>query len=98
MAGELSFDLFLQPLSALMVLTGGAVAIAAGAIDAMDLTALLALIEGDPTCFGAAGDEGINDLTVGIGHGLGETFQILGAKGSEDLIEGGHGPSPPLPD
>jgi hypothetical protein len=31
-------------------------------------------------------------------HNLGIAFQVLGAEGSEDLIDCGHGPSPPLPD
>ena len=29
---------------------------------------------------------------------LGIAFQVLGAEGSEDLIDGGHGLGPPSPD
>jgi hypothetical protein len=31
-------------------------------------------------------------------HDLGIAFQVLRAEGSKDLIDGGHGPAPPLPD
>jgi hypothetical protein len=31
-------------------------------------------------------------------HDLGVAFEVLGAKGSEDLIDCGHGPAPPSPD
>jgi hypothetical protein len=62
--GELPFHLFLQPLSGLMVLTGRAMAIPAGAIDTMELATLFALINGDPTGFGATADDGINDFAV----------------------------------
>jgi hypothetical protein len=64
MAGELPFDLFLQPLAALMVLTRGAMAISTGPIDPMDFAALLALIKGDTTSVGTTGDDGINDFAV----------------------------------
>jgi hypothetical protein len=92
--GELPFDLFLQPLSGLMVLTSGAVAISTGAIDPMELATLLALIKG----LGATGEDGIHDLAVCFRHEMGIALQVLGAESSEDLIDCGHGPSPPLPD
>jgi hypothetical protein len=94
-AGELAFHTFFQPLSALLILTGGAMAVSTGAMDPMELAALLALIEGDPTSLGATGEDGIDDLAVCIGHSLGKAFQILGAERSEDLINCGHGLSPP---
>jgi hypothetical protein len=96
--GELPLDLFLQPLPGLMVLTSGAMAISTGAIDPMELTTLLALIKGDTTSLGATADDGINDFAVYFRHNLGIAFQVLGAEGSEDLIDCGHGPTPPLPD
>ena len=65
-AGELPFHLFVQPLPALLVLTGRAMAISTGAMDAMELATLLALIEGDPTSLGATGDDGIDDFAVCI--------------------------------
>ncbi len=94
-AGELAFQLILQPHAALLVLTGGAMAISTGAMDPMELAAGLALIEGESTSLGATGDHGIDHLTVCIGHSLGKAFQILGAERSEDLINCGHGLSLP---
>jgi hypothetical protein len=35
---------------------------------------------------------------VYLRHNLGIAFQVLGAKGSEDLIDRGHGLGPPSPD
>ena len=96
--GELSFHLFFEPLAGLMVLTGWAMAISTGAIDPMDLAALFALIEGEAAGFGATADDGIDDFAVCVRYGLGVAFQVFRAKGSEDLIDGGHGLTPPLPD
>jgi hypothetical protein len=73
-------------------------AISTGPIDPMDFATLLAFIKGETTSLGATGDDGINDLAVCIRHDLGIAFQVLRAEGSEDLIDCGHGPSPPLPD
>lgn len=73
-AGELSFHLFLQPLPALLVLTGGAMAISTRAIDPMELAALLALIEGDPTGLSATSEDGIDDLAVCLRHEMGKAF------------------------
>ena len=64
MTGELAFDLFFQPLAGFMVLTRRAMAISTGAIDPMELAALLALIKGDTTSLGATADDGINDFAV----------------------------------
>jgi hypothetical protein len=71
---ELAFQLFVQPLAALVVLTGRAMAISTGAMEAMKLAARLALIQGDPTGLGATGDDGIDDLSVCIGHFLRKAF------------------------
>ena len=98
MTGELPLDLFFQPLTGLMVLTSRAMAISTGAIDPMELATLLALIKGDTTGLGATGDDGIHDLAVCFRHEMGIALQVLGAEGLEDLIDGGHGPSPPLSD
>ena len=98
MTGELAFDLFFQPLAGFMVLTRRAMAISTGAIDPMELATLLALIKGDTTSLGATADDGINDFAVYIRHDLGVAFQVLRAEGSEDLIDCGHGPIPPLRD
>jgi len=98
MTGELPLDLFFQPLTGLMVLTRRAMAVSTGAIDPMELATAFALIKGDTTSLGATGDDGLDDFAVCFRHDLGIAFQVLGAEGSEDLIDWGHGPSPPLPD
>ncbi len=98
MTGELPLHLFVQPLSGFMMLTSGAMAISAGAIDPMDLAAFFALIKGNATEFGATADDGIDDFAVRFRYALGIALQVLRAEGSEDLIEGGHGRVPPLPD
>jgi hypothetical protein len=98
MAGELPFDLFFEPLSALMVLTGRAMAISTGPIDPMEFATLLALIKGETTSLGATGDDGIHDFAVCFRHEMGIALQVLGAEGLEDLIDCGHGLGPPLAD
>jgi hypothetical protein len=64
-------------------------------MDSVELAAGFALIEGNPTGFGATSDHGIDDFTVYMGHFLGEAFQVFGAERSEDFIDGGHGRVPP---
>jgi len=96
--GELTFHPFLQPLPGLMVLASGAMAISTGAIDPMELATLLALIKGDTTSLGATADDGMDDFAVYFRHDLGVAFEVFGAKGSEDLIDCGHGRVPPSPD
>jgi hypothetical protein len=96
--GELAFDLFFQPLAGFMVLTRRAMAISTGAIDPMELATLFALVKGNAVDLGATADDGINDFAVCFRHNLGIAFQILGAEGSEDLIDCGHGLGPPSPD
>jgi hypothetical protein len=98
MPGELVLDLFLQPLPGLMVLTGRAMAVPAGAIDPMELATIFALIKGETTGLGATVDNGVNDFAMDFRHDLGIAFQVLGAEGSEDLIDRGHGLAPPSPD
>jgi hypothetical protein len=95
MTGELPLDLFLEPLLGLMMLTGRAMTISTGAIDPMELPTLLALVKGNAVDLGATGDDGIDDFAVSFRHELGIALQILGAEGSEDLIDWGHGPTPP---
>jgi hypothetical protein len=96
--GELPFHLFHQPLPGLMMLTSGAMTVPAGAIDPMELATLLALIKGETTGFGTTANDGVDDFAVCFRHDLGIALQVLGAEGSEDLIDCGHGPAPPSPD
>lgn len=81
-----------------MVLTRRAMAISTGAIDSMELATLFTLVEGNAADLGATGDDGIDDFTVPLRHDLGIPFQVLRTKGSEDLIDCGHGLGPPSPD
>jgi len=96
--GELPFHLFFKPLPALLVLAGGTMTVSAGAIESVELATFFALIDSHPIGLGAAGDDGIDDFTVDRRHGLGIAFEVLGTKGSEDLIDGCHGLAPPSPD
>ena len=64
----------------------------------MELATLFTLIKGDTTELGTTANDGIDDFAVYFRHNLGIAFQVLGAEGSEDLIDCGHGPSPPSPD
>lgn len=97
MTGELPLDLFFQPLAGFMVLTGRAMAISTGEIDLVELATFLALIKGPAIDLGATGEDGFDDFAVCFRHDLGIAFQVVGAEGSEDVIDGGHGLSPPLP-
>jgi len=78
--GDLPFDLFVQPLSGLMVLTSGAVAISTGAIDPMELATTFALIKGDAAELGATADAGMDDFAVCSRHEMEMAFQVLGPK------------------
>ena len=97
-SGELALEVFFKPLSCFMLLAGRAMAIATGAIELMGVAAGFALVEGQAAGFGAAGNYRIEDFAVDFRHAGGVTFEVLGAEGLEDLIEGGHGPVPPSRD
>jgi hypothetical protein len=64
MTGELPLHLLFEPLSGFMVLTSGAMAISAGAVDPMEFAAFLALVKGEATGFGATAEDGIDDFAV----------------------------------
>ena len=96
--GELTLYLFVQPLPSFVVLTSRAMAIAARTIDQMGLATFFTLIEDESTGFGTTTDEGLDDFKVYFRHSLAVARQVLGAEGSEDFIDGGHGLSPPSPD
>ena len=96
--GELTVDLFLQPLSSFMVLASRAMTIATGAIELMGLVAFFALVKGNATEFSATGGDRIDGFAVCFRHPVGVAFKVLRAEGAKDLIDGGHGPVPPLRD
>src|SRR3970282_1607548 len=93
---ELALDLFLQPLLGFIVLTGGAVTIAAGAIELARLSAAVALVKRHPASLRTKSHDGIDDFTVSLGHLGGVTLEVLGAEGCKDFMDGGHDRVPPL--
>jgi hypothetical protein len=93
--GQLALDLFSQPLLGLIVLAGGAVAIAAGAKELARLSAALALVERHPAGLGATRRDGIDDFAVRLGHPGGVTLEVLGSEGCKDFTDGGHDRVPP---
>jgi glycine/D-amino acid oxidase-like deaminating enzyme len=94
-ARELALDLFLQPLLSFIVLAGGTMAIAAGAVELARLSAAVALVERHPAGFRTTGDDGIDDFAVSLGHLGGVTLKVLGAEGCKDFMDGGHDRVPP---
>jgi len=92
---HLPLHLFMEPLMSLLVLTGGAVAVSAGAEEEMGFSTLLTLIEGGSKGLGSTVDDGTDDLEVIAGHGLCVAVDILWAVGSEDVVDGSHIRVPP---
>jgi hypothetical protein len=64
MTGELPLHLLFEPLSGFMVLTSGAMAISAGAVDPMEFATFFALVKGEATGLGATAEDGIDDFAV----------------------------------
>jgi len=88
---HLPLHLFMEPLMSLLVLTGGAVTVSAGAEEEMGFTTLLTLIESGSEGLGSTVDDGTDDLEVIAGHGVFVPFHVLRAVGSEDVIDCSHG-------
>jgi hypothetical protein len=88
---HLPLHLFMEPLVGFVILTGGAVAVSAGAEEEMGLPATLTLIEGGSEGLGSTVEDGVDDLDVIGGHGVFESVHVLWAVGSEDVIDGSHG-------
>ena len=106
MAGKLPVYLSFRATAGLVVLTGWAVSIAAGAINHVGMPAILTRIEGDARLLGAAFTDGIDDFPVLPGDVVAKAYQILGAEGAEglspqalggDVIEVFHIKAPPSP-
>jgi transcriptional regulator of nitric oxide reductase len=77
-----------------MLLTLGAVAIAAGMMDAVLPSTVLALREAVAVVAALAVLDGADDLAVGEGQ-MGVALQVLGRKGGEERAEGRHDRSLP---
>ena len=95
---ELALDLFFEPLLGFVVLAGGAMAIAAGAIELRKLGAAIALVKRDAASFGTTRHDGIDDFAVRRGHLGGVTLEVLGSEGGKDFMDGGHDRVPPSRD
>ena len=80
------------------MLTGGAVAIAAGAQELLGFSTTLALVQSDAASLGATSDNGIDDFAMNAGHRVGVMLKIFGAEGRKDFTNGGHDRVPPSRD
>ena len=98
MPRQLALDPGLEPLLSFSVLAGRAMAIAARNEELLRLSTAIALIESDAAGLGATSHDGIDDFAMGAGHGRRVALKILGAKGGEDFMDGGHDRVPPSRD
>ena len=85
MAGKLPVYLAFEPLPGFVMLTGGAMAIAAGTVHGVGMPAVLTLIEGDPGLLGAAPEDGVHGFAVLPGEVVAKALDILRAEGTEGL-------------
>ena len=97
MAGKLSLHLPCQPRSALVMLTGGTMAVAAGTVHEVGFPALLAAVERSATRFGAAVTDGLHRFSMFVWDGLTIALQVLGTEGAEDVVGVFHATAPPSP-
>jgi hypothetical protein len=65
---KLALELFIEPLLSLGVLAGGAMAIAAGAIELTRLSAAVALVKCYTAGLGPTSRDGVNDFAMGPGR------------------------------
>ena len=95
MAWKLPLHLLFQPLSRLVVLTGGAMAIATGTVHDVGFPTLLAAVERSTASFGAAVTDGLHRFSMLVGDGLTIAFQVIGTESAEDVIDLFHLTTPP---
>ena len=95
MRGQLPFELSCEPRIGLSLLAGRTVAVAAAPRHDMLLLAALALIEQGPAGLGAAADDGLDHLLLGVGHRGTEALDVSRPMGAEDLLERAHARDPP---
>jgi hypothetical protein len=81
--GQLAGLLVAGPLTGFMVLALRAVAVAAGAMDEMLLTAVGALIQGGAVGTGTAGEQGLQSLSFEPGQGV--LGLIIGPVSADDI-------------
>ena len=94
-AGQLAFELALQPQARLAVLALRAVAVATGGGHDVRVAAVLALVADRAEGLGAALAEGLDDLAVRGGDRLTEALQIGGRILAKDGLNGAHVTGPP---
>ena len=90
-ARQLPIDLPFKPHSGFMVLTGGAVTIAARSKDRMRTCAFIALINQPAVMIRAAIDDGIDNFTMLRRDGQPESVDVLGCISPEDFFNRRHG-------
>lgn len=93
MCGKASGHLLYEPLLGFVVLAVGTMAIAAGPIDEMVLSATLAVIEGNAQFPASAVDDGLDDFSMLVGDALGMTLEILGCELRENILDARHVPT-----
>jgi hypothetical protein len=91
--GKLFVELFVEPVLSFMILTLGAVAIAAGVVDAVLPATALAVIEAVSIVSALAVLNGTNGLVVGERQ-MGIALEVLWRVGLADVADGGHEASP----
>jgi hypothetical protein len=94
-SGKLPLHLLFQPLPGFVVLAGWAMAIAAGTIHEVWFTTLLTAVERSTTTFRATLTDGLHRFSMFLGDSFTIALHILGAKGSEDVIDVVHATAPP---
>jgi hypothetical protein len=70
-------------------------AIAAGNEQLLWLSATFTLVERNAAGLSPTRYDRIEDFAMGLGHGSGVAFEILGAEGGKDFTDGGHDRVPP---
>jgi hypothetical protein len=91
MTGQLAIQFRLQPLSGFMVLTIGAMAVAAASIYHVPFATLVALIDTGAVMIRSAVDDSIDDFSMFSGNGITETLDILGRIALKDVFNCCHG-------
>jgi hypothetical protein len=96
MSRHTSIKLFSEPLPCLVVLTGRAVAIAAGEVNRVALPTRFALEEGRSRGWGAAVDNRGNRFTMFPGDCVTKPRQVLRGIGAEDVVDCIHDQNPTM--
>ena len=85
--GTLPLPLLFQSFSRLVMLTGRAMPVAAGAVDEVRFPALFTAVERSTASFGAAVTDGLHRFSMFVRDGLTIAIYILRAESAEDFID-----------